>query len=110
MGLKERIRQIQDLEYSPDLQIAKKISGRVKQIDSIKKNIHLQLIKELSDDLGEKINDDEISINKLLRSNMDYKNDEFNKQLSENLTSAINLLVGELNKMIVEINLLIEKY
>jgi len=42
MGLKERIKQIQDLEYSPDLQIAKKISGRVKQIDSIKKNIHLQ--------------------------------------------------------------------
>jgi pilus assembly protein CpaF len=61
MGLKERIRQIQDLEYSPDLQIAKKISGRVKQIDSIKKNIHLQLIKELSDIISKNnINDNDL--------------------------------------------------
>ena len=61
MGLKERIRQIQDLESGPDLQIVKKPSGRVKQIDSIKKNIHLQLIKELSDIISKNnINDNDL--------------------------------------------------
>jgi len=72
--------------------------------------IGVELIKELSDDLGEKINTDETNIEKLLRSDLTYKDDEFNKQLSKNLTNAINLLVGEINKMIVDINLLIEKY
>ena len=61
MGLKERIRQIQDLESGPDLQIVKKTSGRVKQIDSIKKNVHLQLIKELSDIISKNnINDNDL--------------------------------------------------
>ena len=72
--------------------------------------IGVELIKELSDDLGEKINTDETNIEKLLRSDLTYKDDEFNKQLSKNLTNAINLLVGEINKMIVDINKLIEKY
>ena len=50
MGLQDRIKKVQDFEKSLDSKLETGELTREKQIDNIKREIHMQLITELSDD------------------------------------------------------------
>ena len=63
MGLQERIKKIQEFENSLEVKKADATKKRTKQIDSIKRNIHLNLIKNLSDEVfKKKISDAELKL------------------------------------------------
>ena len=49
MGLQERIRKIQDFENNLDVRTKEILTSRAKQVDNIKRDIHLRLIEKLSD-------------------------------------------------------------
>jgi len=49
MGLQERISKIQDFENNLDTKTKRTLTSRAKQVDSIKREIHLRLIEKLSD-------------------------------------------------------------
>ncbi len=63
MGLQERIKKVQDFEQSLEAEQEVEQLARTKQIDNIKREIHLRLITELSDLIyKKKINDAELKL------------------------------------------------
>ncbi|GAH05717.1 unnamed protein product, partial [marine sediment metagenome] len=54
MRLQERLKRIQEFEDDLDAKKEKSISTRAKQVDDIKRNIHIKLIEKLSDVLFKK--------------------------------------------------------
>ena len=63
MGLQERIQKIQDFENNLDVRSEETLSSRAKLIDSIKRDVHLRLIEELSDVIFKKnVNDAELKL------------------------------------------------
>ena len=63
MGLQERIQKIQDFENNLDVRSEEALSSRTKLIDSIKRDVHLRLIEELSDVIFKKnVNDAELKL------------------------------------------------
>ena len=90
MGLQERIRKIQDFENNLDVRTKKTLTSRAMQVDSIKRDIHLRLIKKLSDVIFKRnVSDAELKL-KVRR--------EVQKLLSENDTP----LTGEEKKKITD--------
>ena len=63
MGLQERIQKIQDFENNLDVRSEETLSSRAKLIDSIKRDVHLRLIEELSDVIFKKnVSDAELKL------------------------------------------------
>jgi len=63
MRLQERLKRIQEFEDDLNVEEEKSISTRAKQIDDIKRNIHIKLIEKLSDVLfKKKISDVELKL------------------------------------------------
>lgn len=63
MRLQERLKRIQEFEDDLDAKKEKSISTRAKQVDDIKRNIHIKLIEKLSDVLfKKKISDVELKL------------------------------------------------
>ena len=63
MGLQERIQKIQDFENNLDVRTEEALSSRTKLIDSVKRDVHLRLIEELSDVIFKKnVNDAELKL------------------------------------------------
>ena len=63
MGLQERIQKIQDFENNLDVRTEETLSSRAKLIDSVKRDVHLRLIEELSDVIFKKnVNDAELKL------------------------------------------------
>jgi len=63
MGLQERIRKIQDFENNLDTKTKKTLTSRARQIDNIKREIHLRLIEKLSDVIfKQKVSDAELKL------------------------------------------------
>ena len=63
MGLQERIRKIQDFENNLDAKTKRTLTSRAKQIDNIKREIHLRLIEKLSDVIfKQKVSDAELKL------------------------------------------------
>jgi pilus assembly protein CpaF len=63
MGLQERIRKIQDFENNLDTKTKRTLTSRAKQIDNIKREIHLRLIEKLSDVIfKQKVSDAELKL------------------------------------------------
>jgi len=63
VGLQERIQKIQDFENNLDVRSEEALSSRTKLIDSIKRDVHLRLIEELSDVIFKKnVNDAELKL------------------------------------------------
>jgi len=63
VGLQERIQKIQDFENNLDVRTEEALSSRTKLIDSVKRDVHLRLIEELSDVIFKKnVNDAELKL------------------------------------------------
>jgi pilus assembly protein CpaF len=63
VGLQERIQKIQDFENNLDVRTEEALSSRTKLIDSIKRDVHLRLIEELSDVIFKKnVSDAELKL------------------------------------------------
>ncbi|MCL5985851.1 MAG: CpaF family protein [Actinobacteria bacterium] len=63
MGLQERFQKVKDFENTLDVRVEESISSRAKQIDNIKREVHLRLIEELSDIIFKKnVNDAELKL------------------------------------------------
>ena len=54
MGLQERIKKIQEFENNLETKKVEATKKRNKQIDGVKRKIHLNLIKKLSDEVFKK--------------------------------------------------------
>lgn len=63
MGLQERIRKIQDFENNLDTKTKRTLTSRARQVDNIKREIHLRLIEKLSDVIfKQKVSDAELKL------------------------------------------------
>ena len=92
MGLQERIKKVQDFEKSIEPKLETGEHTREKQIDKIKREIHMRLITELSDTIyKKKISDAELRL-KVRKYAQQFLNEDSNPLSLEeknNITSAL---------------------
>jgi pilus assembly protein CpaF len=92
MGLQERIKKVQDFEKSIESKLETVEYTREKQIDKIKREIHMRLITELSDIIyKKKISDAELKL-KVRKYAQQFLNEDSNPLSLEeknNITSAL---------------------
>lgn len=98
MGLQERIRKVQEFEDNLDTAREVATTKRVKEVDQIKRSVHLSLIEKLSDEIFKKnINDAELKLKvhrevlRLLGENNTPLTSEEKRKIIEDL---INDVVG----------------
>ncbi|MCL4415809.1 MAG: CpaF family protein [Actinobacteria bacterium] len=96
MGLQDRIKKSQDFEKSLEPKLETGEHTREKQIDKIKREIHMRLITELSDIIyKKKISDAELKL-KVRKNAQQFLNEDSNPLSLEEKNNIINALIDDI--------------
>jgi pilus assembly protein CpaF len=96
MGLQDRIKKIQEFEKNLESKIEASENIREKQIDKIKRDIHMRLITELSDVIyKKKISEAELKI-KVRKYAQEFLNEDNNPLSYDEKNSILNALIDDI--------------